>query len=296
VEVYKRWQSQAVPDVPISSFDFRHQYADAPWICLKDGRQLLYTTNPMRATAYHLAVHLSGRCPEFIAAYKLNAWCIMNDCYFLRHHVLAVYFMDQQDSAYVWWTSTSRNLFPYVNGMQSSHWNYTRDCDLSEEWEKVVDLAAEKWSGIAAHLGILKIPDFMEHSSTEYKEAEAYYHKQDEERDRDGTLRQLRLAQQQMDSSRLGIQHHSLSQLFQDDLVRDTFDLCEIHFRQLMLRVRNLVCQPTVRRQKQVPFTIQIEPPRFADSLRLSQRGELVQGQPLVSQSSVQRFNDTPRR
>src|SRR4051812_31440227 len=90
MEIYQRWQTHAVSDVAIFPFDFRHQYPGAPWIELKDGHQLLNTTNPMRATAYHLAVHLVGRSPEFIAAYKLNAWCIMNDCYILREHVLAV--------------------------------------------------------------------------------------------------------------------------------------------------------------------------------------------------------------
>jgi hypothetical protein len=30
------------------------------------------------------------------------------------------------------------------------------------EWKRVVDLAAEEWSGVAQHLGILRIPDFMD--------------------------------------------------------------------------------------------------------------------------------------
>lgn len=183
-EVYERWQSHAVPDVPIFPFDFRHQYPGAPWIWLRDGHQLLYTTNPMRATAYHLAVHLSGRSPEFIAAYKLNAWCIMNSCDFLQREVLAAYFKDQQDSAYDWWTENSRYLLPYVNEMRPNHWYYTNDCDVSQEWKNIVDLAAEKWGDVAAHLGILRIPDFMERDSTEHKDAEAFYHEQYEERER----------------------------------------------------------------------------------------------------------------
>lgn len=171
-------------DVATLSFDLQRHFPGAPWVCLKDGHQLLYTTNPMRATAYHLAVHLSGRSPEFIAAYKLNAWCIMNSCDFLQREVLALYFKDQQDSAYDWWTSNAHHLLPFVEGMRSSHWYYTRDCDLSEEWKKVVDLAAEEWGGVATHLAILKIPDFMERDSTERKEADAFYHKQYEERER----------------------------------------------------------------------------------------------------------------
>jgi hypothetical protein len=99
-KVYERWQSHTVPDISILPFDFRHHYPSAPWICLKDGRQLLSTTNPMHAIAYHLAVLLSDQSPEFIAAYKLNAWCIMNNCSLLQD-LLAVYFKDQQDSAYV---------------------------------------------------------------------------------------------------------------------------------------------------------------------------------------------------
>lgn len=183
-EIYQRWQAQAVPDVPILSFDFQRHFPGAPWVYPRDGSQLLATTNPMRATAYHLSIHLIGRSPEFIAAYKLNAWCIMNDCYFLREQVLAPYFKTQQDSAYDWWTSNSRHLLPYVEGMRSNHWYYTRDCDLSEEWKKIVDLAAEEWSDAAAHLGILRIPDFMERDSTEYKKAEVFYHEQYEERER----------------------------------------------------------------------------------------------------------------
>jgi hypothetical protein len=52
------------------------------------------------------------------------------------------------------------------------------------EWKRVVDLAAEEWSGVAQHLGILRIPDFMDRTSVEYKEAEAFYHEQYKERER----------------------------------------------------------------------------------------------------------------
>ena len=47
-----------------------------------------------------------------------------------------------------------------------------------------MDLAAEKWIDVATHLGILRIPDFMERDSAERKEADAFYHKQYEERER----------------------------------------------------------------------------------------------------------------
>ena len=108
----------------------------------------------------------------------------MHDCPFLREQVLAEYFNSQQDSANDWWRHNARNLLPYIEGMRNNYWARGNNCEHADEWKNVVDLAAEKWSDIAIHLGILKIPDFMEHTSTEYKEAEAYYHKQDEKRER----------------------------------------------------------------------------------------------------------------
>ena len=95
---------------------------------------------------------------------------------------------------------------------------------------------------------------------------------------RHGAFGQLRIVHQQTYFSRLGllaVQYHSFPQLFQGLFVRDAFDLRKIYFRQLVLRVHNVVRQPTVRRQKQEPFAIQIETtgcidPRQIDKVRQS--------------------------
>lgn len=173
--VYSRWQKHSVPDVSIHPFDFRRHFPGAPWVRLRDGSQLLGVTNPEHTTAYHLAVWLAGRSAEFIVAYKLNAWCITNDCDFFRVEVLDQYFKSQQDSVGGWWHPNASHILPYVDGMRHNYWirrkPYYEDV---KEWEKFVDLAAEKWIDVATHLGILRIPDFMERDSAERKEADAF--------------------------------------------------------------------------------------------------------------------------
>ena len=82
------------------------------------------------------------------------------------------------------------------------------------------------------------------------------------EADRHGTIRQLWNVAQQPNFSRSGflaVQRNTVPQLPQGLLARDTFNLREIHFRQLMQRVCDMMRQRTVRRQQQQPFTIQIE-------------------------------------
>ena len=52
-----------------------------------------------------------------------------------------------------------------------------------DAWGQFVDLAAKKWIDVAMHLGILRIPDFMELNSPERKEVDAFYSKQYDERE-----------------------------------------------------------------------------------------------------------------
>jgi hypothetical protein len=176
--VLERWDEHKVPEVEISEFKIGEQYPTLPWLKRSTGRQLIGSSNPQNETAYHICKHLPAQPSEFIAAYKLYAFC--------REHLLDEFssgllhpvFNKHKTELYEWWRGNARYVLPPV---KDAPWNVRSQ---AFRWESVVDEAARCWTLLAEQWLVIEIPSFMDVESRLYGAYREYAKRLHDERER----------------------------------------------------------------------------------------------------------------
>jgi hypothetical protein len=138
--VLERWNEHKVPDVAISEFTPGKHYPSLPWLRRSTGKQLIGSSNPQQDTAYHICKHLPPEPPEFVAAYKLYAFCREHLLDEFAHGVLEPVFRKHKTALYEWWNGNARYVLPPVKG---APWNVG---SRAYEWKNLVDDAARTWT------------------------------------------------------------------------------------------------------------------------------------------------------
>lgn len=170
------WHEQQVPSVQIRAFDIKSQMSFAPWR-RKDG-PYIGDTNPLRSTAYHLAVYLQNASLDLLAAYKLHAFCVDNDLGYPHQNALAAGLAENGNDPYGWWHPNSRHVLPDVELLHGL------ERDTLRQWDKVVLAAAKEWTLISEKWVLVRVPDLMLDGSSEKAEWEAHIAQRREDAER----------------------------------------------------------------------------------------------------------------
>ena len=74
--IFQVWQDCEVPSIRSKKFIIEKHYDGCPWFSIKENFQCFSTANPLKSTPYHLCVLLKNQDPEYVAAYKINAFLV----------------------------------------------------------------------------------------------------------------------------------------------------------------------------------------------------------------------------
>jgi hypothetical protein len=170
-----------VPALEFRTFVPGTHLPGSAWIRKSNGHQMLYVTNPLADTAWHLAKTLRTLSPELVAAYKLHASCVSHQIGQFHYEVVAQWFKAIGEEMYGWWGPNARHVLPHV---EAPYWPHEQRGNDPSHWRKVVELSADEWRAIAEQWAILLVPGLMEPGSPEDREAQAFFEARQDERDR----------------------------------------------------------------------------------------------------------------
>lgn len=187
-EIWKLWNKYNVPDIKVRNFLIGEYSSHSPWFSLNSNSQYIFVENPLKQTAYHLAIYLKDKSPELLAAYKLYAFL---KCYYSTH-ILQTQIsevMEKNDEVlYGWWNANARYVIPPID----KHISYI---DISprnvtdKDYKILIKEAAEVWTQISLEWEIIIIPDYMDRDSLEYEEFQKFSEKLYEDREYQNYLR-----------------------------------------------------------------------------------------------------------
>jgi hypothetical protein len=180
--VLKRWQSCSVPEVQVRAYEFESR-SMAPWRHRND-KLVAGFSNPLADTAGVLCWLANATNPELTALFKLTAFCRQLGLSAFSGEILLPVRRRLLSSDESWWHSNARHVVPYSSFVD---WYPSPGADQEQcrQWREIVDRAALLWKDIAQQWVVVRIPDFMDPDSDEYREytrrADARY----ERRERD---------------------------------------------------------------------------------------------------------------
>jgi hypothetical protein len=174
-KVMLEWSKHTVPDVEICAFQIGDHYADLPWFKKQTQSQVSGLSNPQNDTAYHLCASLSGKSEEFKVAYKIYAICKEIEFPILRLNPIIHIFEKNDYRLNNWWHSNARNVLPHIDEPMPESVFY-RLPDMPN-WRDLTGYAAKTWTAIAEQWVVIRIPNFMDHRSEEFRQYTAYVDK-----------------------------------------------------------------------------------------------------------------------
>lgn len=176
------WHKAGVPDVQIINFEIGQHHANSPWLDLQDGRQHSGMSSPQTNTAYVVCKVFPTLSEEAKAAFQLYTYGVAEGIDWV-HEVLWPFWETEGCHAGKYWHPNTKHLLPYVETSRSH--SYMQVDYGPENWREVVAQATETWTAIAANWAVIRIPDYMDHKSIEYKEYYRHVDRRSEQRERE---------------------------------------------------------------------------------------------------------------
>jgi hypothetical protein len=163
-KIKELWIKCDVPPVMLKEFEIGVDFVKLPWYSITRKEQIFYIENPLQQTAFHLAVFLRDKDIDLIIAYKIYAFLRYNRLNSLFIDTLS-YVMSKYDiKLYDWWNLNSIYVLPDC----PFYYNFEKKL-TDKDWSIIVKEAANTWKTLAKEWQIIRIPDFMDSDSEEYK-------------------------------------------------------------------------------------------------------------------------------
>jgi hypothetical protein len=168
-DVIAFWNTLGVPDVEVWPWPPERPHV-APWDRRDNysrGNSWYPTSSPQDQTAYHIACTLPGLPPESRAAFKLEACCrelgltdFMGNVVFRANRKAKVV-------EYGWWHPNAKNVLP--NAFYDGWLRPRTPWDTARNWKGIIDQSAKIWTDLASDWVVVRVPEFMDPESEEYK-------------------------------------------------------------------------------------------------------------------------------
>lgn len=176
------WHDLNVPEIEVLDFVLGEQYPSLPWLNRKTSHQYIGSSSPQNDTAYHLCVVLPTSPPELSITYKLYAFCRQHEIEEFAIGALRPAFNKFDQELYSWWNGNAKYVLPPIE-FRTAFWRSDARTQ-ARNWKALVQEAADTWRIIAEKWALIRIPDFMDRDSPEYRQYNQYVREQDERRER----------------------------------------------------------------------------------------------------------------
>jgi hypothetical protein len=165
--IVETWCDLSVPDVEVLDFVLGEQYPSLPWLNRQTGRQYIGASSPQKDTAYHLCVFLPTKPPELTIAYKLYAFCREHEIEEFAIGALRPAFNKFDQELYSWWNGNAKYVLP-PKDFRTAFWRSDARAQ-ARNWKALVQEAADTWRAITESWAVIRIPDYMDRDSPEYR-------------------------------------------------------------------------------------------------------------------------------
>lgn len=191
--VYDYWKTLDVPEVQIVKFEIGehyNSYVSAPWVELKSNRQFP-VSNPQSDTAAHICRKLNNVTDEMKALFKIHTFVKTEGLNRFDHESISTKWMESGGMNNFGWGQNAKNLLPLEYVTIPDHyqdlWRFEGNVEIKNEpesWKEIIEACALAWTAISEQLGVIRLPDWMDKDSDEYKNYQAFVSVEHDKRDR----------------------------------------------------------------------------------------------------------------